>query len=86
MLSIELGFGEPEEWYPEDEDKLQATVELYRVIAPLVSEGYQVDCLDIWEGAVVADLKTKVVDLNAVSERAFRLFENYHFIFERNQT
>ncbi len=86
LLSIELGFGEPEEWYPEDEDELQATVELYRVIAPLVSEGYQVDCLDIWEGAVVADLKTKVVDLNAVSERAFRLFENYHFIFERNQT
>lgn len=47
LLSVELGFGEPVDWYPEDEDELRATTELYRVIARLVSAGHQVDCLDI---------------------------------------
>lgn len=82
LSSVELGFGEPQDWYPEDEDELQATAELYRVIARLVGAGNRVDCLDIWEGAEVADIKTKVVNLNAVSEKALRLFENHHFVFE----
>jgi hypothetical protein len=81
-----LGFGEPVAWYPEAEDELRATAELYRVIARLVSQEQQVDCLDIWEGATVENLKAMVVDLNAVSEKAFRLFENYHFVFERKET
>ena len=83
LLSVELGFGEPVAWYPEGEDELRATAELYRVIARLVSEGHQVDCLDIWAGADLKAISEKVVNLDAVSEQAFRLFENYHFVFAR---
>ncbi|MFI5330821.1 MAG: hypothetical protein ACHQ2F_07270 [Desulfobaccales bacterium] len=88
---MELGFGEPVDWYPEDADELRATAELYRVIARLVSEGYQGDCLDIWEGAgagprdPVDAISEKVVNLEAVSETAFRLFENHHFVFARKK-
>jgi hypothetical protein len=82
LHSVELGFGEPVAWYPEGEDELKATAALHRVIARLVSEGHQVDCLDIWEGADLQAISEKVVNLDAVSEKAFRLFESYHFIFE----
>ena len=83
LPSVELGFGEPVAWYPEDADELRATAELYRVIARLVSAGHQVDCLDIWAGADLQAISEKVVNLEAVSETAFRLFENYHFVFAR---
>lgn len=85
LLSVELGFGEPVDWNPEGEDEVRATGELYRVIARLVSEGHQVDCLDTWTGASQDDVKTRLVNLNAVSERTFRLFENYHFVFEKKE-
>lgn len=83
LPSVELGFGEPVAWYPEDADELRATAELYRVIARLVSAGHQVDCLDLWAGADLQAISEQVVDLEAVSESAFRLFENYHFVFTR---
>ena len=83
LQSVELGFAEPVAWYPEDADGLRATAELYRVIARLVSEGHLVDCLDIWEGADLQAVSEQVVNLEAVSETAFRLFENYHFVFIR---
>ena len=86
LLSVELGFDEPVDWYPEDEDELRATVELYRVIARLVSEGHQVDCLDLWAGADLQALSEQVVNLETVSEQAFRLFENYHFVFARTKS
>ena len=86
LASIELGFDEPQDWYPEDDDDLKATTDLFRVIARLVSQGNQVDCLDTWEGAVRDEIKAKIVNLNAVSEKTFRLFENYHFVFEQKDT
>lgn len=81
LLSVELGFSEPVDWYPEDEDKVRATAELYRVIDRLLAQGHQVDCLDVWTGAQKGDIKELVVNLQEVSESAFRLFENYHFVF-----
>ncbi len=82
LSSVSLGFEEPQDWYPEDEDELNATAELYRVIARLTAAGHQVDCLDIWLGEDEAVIKTEKVNLNRVSEKAFRLFENYHFVFD----
>ena len=86
LHSVELGFGEPVAWYPEDADELSATAALYRVIARLVSAGHQVDCLDIWAGANLQAIPEQVVDLDAVSETSFRLFENYHFVFARTKS
>ncbi|MCU0913762.1 MAG: hypothetical protein MUC88_04255 [Planctomycetes bacterium] len=77
----ELSFDEPQDWFPEDEDNLKATAELYRVIAALVQGGNEVDCLDVWSGAEPAPVATMAVSLSVVSEKAFRLFENHHFVF-----
>jgi hypothetical protein len=81
LLSVELGFGEPVDWYPEDDGEVRATAELYRVISRLIAQGHQVDCLDLWTGAPKGDIKELVVKVQEVSETAFRLFENYHFVF-----
>ena len=85
LPSVELGFAEPVAWYPEGAAELRATAELYRLIARLVAAGHQVDCLDIWEGADLQAISEQVVNLEAVSETAFRLFENYHLRPLRNR-
>jgi hypothetical protein len=77
----DLDFDEPRDWFPEDEDNIKATVELYRVIASLVHSGNKVDCLDLWPGTEPAEIKTVPVSFSAVPEKAFRLFENHHFVF-----
>ena len=58
---------------------MDATRELYIVIAALLENGYSVDCIDRWEGAQAEDIHTLDVSLNAVSQEAFRLFENCKF-------
>ena len=78
----DLNFDEPQDWLPEKQDELKATAELYRVIASLVQGGEKVDCLDLWPGAEPAKIKTMSVNLSVVPEKAFRLFEDYHFVFE----
>lgn len=82
LTSTELGFDEPVDWYPEEEDDILAAAELYRVITRLISEGNPVDCLDFWEGTEQGEIKTLAVDLRIVPEKAFRFYENHHFVFE----
>jgi hypothetical protein len=79
LYSVELGFGEPEDWYPEEKDEIDATRELYAVLTSLLIAGYHVDLLDRWEGAQPEEIKVLDVSLDDVSEKAFRMFENYKF-------
>lgn len=79
LYSVELGFGKPEDWFPEEQDELDATVELYTVISSLLVSGYHVDLIDGWYGATLEEIKTIEVDLDQVSQEAFRLFENHKF-------
>jgi len=79
LHSTELGFGEPVDWYPEEQDEIKATRELYATLTSLLSSGYQVDLLDQWNGAQPASITTLNVSLNDVPESAFRLFENHKF-------
>jgi hypothetical protein len=81
LTSTELGFGEPVDWAPEEEDEILATTELYRVIRPIISKGYTVDLLDLWVGMDRAEVTTLEVEISAISENTFRLFENHHFVF-----
>jgi hypothetical protein len=78
----DLAFEEPQDWMEEDEDSIRATRELYRVIASLVQDGHKVDCLDLWPAMEPVEIKTVAVRLSNVPEKAFRLFENHHFVFE----
>jgi hypothetical protein len=79
LHSVDLGFGEPVDWYKEEQDELSATAELYRALEPLLLSGRQVDLLDRWEGAKPDDIKILDVSLDDVSEQAFRMFENQMF-------
>lgn len=86
LFSVELGFGEPEDWCPEEQDELDATKELYVILASILSSGHQVDLVDRWEGAQPDDITTLDVSLDEISETAFRMFENHKFRLKRGNT
>ena len=48
VSSVELGFGEPEEWFPEEASDIEATKQVAATIRALVTEGAKVDCVDAW--------------------------------------
>jgi len=82
--SVPLGFGEPEGWFPEDRENIEATKQVISVIRKLVSAGAEVDCVDAWAHGkeeaepLAGDLE---VDLAEVSDARFRFFEAYRFTF-----
>ena len=81
LHSIELGFGEPVEWYAEDPDEIDATRLFYDVMIDLISSGNQVDCIEIWTETKKDQIKRLEVNLGSISRKAFRFFENHHFVF-----
>jgi hypothetical protein len=86
VTSTELGFGEPEDWHPEEEDEINATRELCAVLASLLDAGHRVDLVDRWEAAQPDAITTLDVSLDNVSEREFRMVENYKFRLQKGQT
>ena len=83
LMATELGFGAPKDWYPEEQVDVDATQQLYDVILTLLASRHRGDCIDIWQNPEPKYIKTLPVSLDAVPKEAFRLFENYRFIFER---
>lgn len=77
--SVELGFSEPEDWYQEEKDELDATRQLYKALNDILESGHQLDLVDRWEGAEPDDITTVEVSLDEVSEAAFRMFEGHKF-------
>src|SRR5688572_4438129 len=49
MRSVDLGFGEPEDWYPEQPANIAATLEFLGLVRALVAQGHAVECIDAWE-------------------------------------
>jgi hypothetical protein len=84
LYSVELGFGEPVDWYPEEEDDIEATIQFIAIIREPVRSGHQVDCIDVWAHQDKHPIAKAVleVDLTKMSDREFRFFENYHFEFK----
>lgn len=81
--SIELGFSTPVDWYPEEQDHIEATKQFYCIIEKLVNEGCQVDCVDAWdhhEGRSSL-AGTEIININSIQSYEFRFFENYRFEF-----
>lgn len=81
--SVELGFGVPEEWYPEAPEDLEATSQFVEVVKSLLAAGHRVECIDAWcHGSGSAKLAATVqVNLREVAGEAFRFFENHRFVF-----
>ena len=83
LMSIELEFSNPVDWYKEEQDDIAATQELYSIFIKILSSGYHIDLIDSWQGALPRDIKMLDVSLNDVSITAFRLFENNKFKLKR---
>ena len=77
--SVELGFGAREDWYPEEEDELVATRELYETLRDLVQRGHHVELLDCWSGEEGDAPIPLEVSVSEVPVDHFRLFEGYLF-------
>jgi hypothetical protein len=84
--SAELGFAEPVGWFPEEQDEIDATQELYRTLRDILSSGYQLDLVDRWEGSQPADITVLEVSLEEISEREFRMIENHKFRLRRSES
>jgi hypothetical protein len=83
--SVTLGFGEPQDWFPEEAADVEATRQVITLIRRLVDGGAAVDCVDAWAepSQATTDLPGTVrVRLDTVDDRAFRFFENHRFVFE----
>jgi hypothetical protein len=81
---VELGFGEPEDWFPESADSIQGTLQVISIIRELVAKEEQVDCVDFLSGGsneVVPLAGETEVNLRKIRDQDFRFFENYRFIF-----
>ena len=72
LTSTELGFGEPVEWAPEEQDEILATTELYRVIRRIIFEGYSVDLLNLWVGMEREAVTVMDVDLKAIPDSSLK--------------
>jgi hypothetical protein len=81
--SVELGFGQPEEWFPEETEDIEATVCFVNVIRNLLADGASVDCIDAWghESSHANLSGTVAVDLSGMGVLEFRFFENHRFVF-----
>lgn len=84
LYSVDLGFGRPVDWYPEEPDDIKATLEVIALIRRLVAAGEKVDCVDAWEHRDMHPVAeaTLTVDLSQVADEEFRFFENHRFVFE----
>ena len=83
LMSIEIGFSDPVDWYKEEQEDIAATQELYSIFFKMLSSGYHIDLIDSWQGAQPRNIKMLDVSLNDVSITAFRLFENHKFKLKR---
>lgn len=77
--SVELGFGQPESWYPEETDGIDATRLLYAILNDLVQRGCRVDLLDCWSGDENENPMPLDVSLSRVPADHFRMFEGRLF-------
>ena len=85
LSSVEIGFGKPVDWYKENSDEIEATRIFYNVAIRLISLGNKLDCIEIWSGTKIDQIKCLKVDLSTINRDDFRFFENHHFIFSNSQ-
>ena len=77
----EFAFGIPEDWFPEEQSDVEATLTLIRLVRSLILKGEKVDCIDIWEGNHAEHPQRMSVNLSQIRDEEFRFFENRHFDF-----
>ena len=81
LYEPDLGFGIPEDWFPEEETDIEATKMFVHVVRSLLSTGERVDCIDAWDGNSERPFSQLSVNLSQIRDEEFRFFENHHFDF-----
>ena len=86
--SVSLGFAEPQDWYPEEAEDIEATLRFVGIVKSLLAVGASVDCIDAWghepDSANLSE--TIQVNLSEVRDRDFRFFENHRLVFSNVAT
>jgi hypothetical protein len=82
----DLGFSEPEDWSPEDENHISATHEIYHVITRILNEGERIDTFTSWQqdeestDEVIGDIE---INISEVGIDMFRFFDAHHFEYKK---
>jgi hypothetical protein len=75
----QLGFDEPQDWFPEESDGIDATQQLYDVLKSIVERGFHVSLLDCWSGDEDSEATTMEVSLSGIPCKRFRMMEGRLF-------
>lgn len=80
LSSIELAFGEPEDWCPEEYTHIEATKKFTQILRAMLERGIKLDCINIWQDDTLKldEIPSMEVDLSTMKDTEFRFFENYH--------
>lgn len=79
--SASLGFGEPEEWFKEEEDDFGPTIAAFEFFEDLIKRGHKVDVHDVWADEIPAKAKTVKVSVSKLPPSHFRFIQNLRFEF-----
>jgi hypothetical protein len=81
--SVDLGFGVPVDWFPEDHEDVEATLQFVQVVESLLVSGFEVECVDAWDNDATSPSLSGTVEVNLkeIGAHAFRFFENHRFVF-----
>jgi hypothetical protein len=77
---MERGFRPVEDWCPEDADDVDATVHFYDFMRRLLTEGHQLDLLDIWEGTPSEKVVRIEVSLAEVARESFQFLDGTRLV------
>lgn len=79
LMTPELGFSEPVDWYEESEKEIEATQQLYDVLKQELDRGWQIEIVDKWPPIEPNKIKEMNVSFSKINRNQFRLIENYKF-------
>ena len=81
LYGPEFDFHAPEDWFPEENSDIEATLTFIRLVRSLIAKGEKADCIDVWISDRAEALPPMSVDLKRIRDEEFRFFENHHFDF-----
>ena len=81
----DLGFSEPQDWWPEEQEAIDATLEIHDIFSTLLAQGEQLDCVDCWteDNEMEARSIHGVADINLreIPRACFRFLGGRHMRF-----
>jgi hypothetical protein len=83
-MNESLGFAAPEDWWPEEQEDIDATRQAASAFKSLLAAGATLDCIDVWlddDRDKVRLIEEKIIDFTQIPEPGFRFIEGHRFEF-----